>query len=116
MKSVDAIIKDALSPIGYDVAHSSYLGKSETYFVFNYNTQGDLYCDDAPEYDKCFIQVHFFAPRTFNPNSVVRCARQALFAAGATWPTKEDATDDECVHIVLECELEDWLGETDGES
>lgn len=102
--SVDSIIKTALDKFGDPVERAVYHGEAKRYYTFNYTTLGECYSDDAPQYERYLIQVHFFAPLNENILARVEQTKQAMFAADCTYPETYDSSDDEGRHIVFECE------------
>lgn len=102
--SVDAKIKAALDAFGDPVENALYQGKSERYYVFNYSTLGAGYADDEPTHERYLIQVHLFAPLSENITQRVRETKKALNDAGFTWPSTQNASDEEARHVVFECE------------
>lgn len=83
---------------------------SATYCTFNYTEIPDSFGDDAPEDIRYLIQLHFHAPldaasgASNNTMAVRKALRQAVFAAGFTYPTVQNASDDSGQHYVLEFE------------
>lgn len=113
--SIDSTLKAALSQFGDPVERSVYHGKAKRYYTFNYTTLGECYSDDAPQYERYLIQVHFFAPLNENILVRIRQTKQALFKADFTYPETSDNSDDEGRHIVFECETSEGVdyGEND---
>ena len=103
--SVDKQIRDALLPFGVPVENSVYQGTAKSYFVFSYSTLGTDFGDDEPEHERFLVQVSYYAPLSENVTGRIRAAKRALFNAGFTWPTTENADDDLWRHRVLECEI-----------
>ena len=102
--TVDEQIKAALDPFGDPVENSIHQGDEKRYYTFNYTTIGTNYGDDGPEHEKYLIQVHFFAPLDGNISQRVKETKQALIAAGFTYPETSNLTDEDGRHIVFECE------------
>lgn len=103
--SVDEKIVGALATFGYDVANNVSYSKNKTYFAFNYTVIPSDFADDAPQHERYLVQVHFFCPLNVNITSFKKSARKALCAAGFTWPSITDASDENGRHIVFECEI-----------
>ena len=103
--TVDAKIKAALDVFGDPVENSVYQGTAKQYYTFTYTTIGTDFGDDAPQHERYLVQVHFFAPLKTNVTSRVKQTKQALQAAGFTWPETLNDTDDSGRHIVFECEI-----------
>lgn len=113
---INEILMNVLTPLYSKVAPKVYVGNEKTYCVFNYFTMGDDYGDDNPGHERYHIQIHVFFPLGFNSLSTIRQTKQAVTSAGFTWPTSEDASDEDRQHIVLECEyaMEAELNGNDG--
>lgn len=103
--TIDKRIRDALLPFGDPVENEVYQGESERYYTFNYSALGTDYADDAPQHERCLVQVHFFAPLSENITARKRATKEALFRAGFTWPETQPASDEDGRHIVFECEI-----------
>ena len=103
-------IKTILETIGLPVSQTTYTGNADTYIVFNFSTIPSMFADDAPQYDRYLIQIHIFAPVTQSITAIERKIKEAVFAAGYTWPSRIDASDTTRSaagaerHIVLETE------------
>lgn len=108
-------IKSLLVPIGLPVAQTSYKGTADTYIIFNFTTIPSAFADDAPQYERYLIQIHLFAPLAQSTTALEREIKERVFAAGYTWPSRMDASDDarsatgEARHIVLETETEEVI-------
>ena len=100
-------IIDTLSPVGYPVDFAKYEGTSDKYIVFNFiDETGDDYADDAPQAETVYIQVHFFAPKTFNHNTAKKNIKNLLFNAGFTYPRVQTLYEDDTklFHLIFETE------------
>ena len=75
---------------------------------------GDAYGDDEPGWERWLAQVHLFAPPADNCIRRAAQTKRALFAAGFTWPSMVDASDEDGQHYVFECETAAWV--PDGEA
>ena len=108
-------IKSILNPIGLPVSQTSYLGKEDTYIVFNFTTIPSAFADDAAHYDRYLIQIHLFAPVTRSTTALEREIKERVSEAGYTWPSRMDVSDDarsatgDERHIVLETETEEVI-------
>ena len=109
--SVDAKIKAILGPFGDPVERSVYQGKAKRYYTFSYTTLGISYADDAPQYERYLIQIHFFAPLNENVLKRIKETKQALFKACFSFPETTDTSDEDVRHIVFECETTEDLAE-----
>lgn len=80
------------------------------YCTFNYTEIPDSFGDNAPEAIRYLVSVHFCAMadgttgQAHNTLATRKALRQALFAAGFTYPSVENASDDTDQHFVFECE------------
>lgn len=102
--SIEKRLRQALEPIGWDVANAVYRGESDRYIVLQHSDIPDFFGDDAPLDERVLVSAHLYAPVAFNILATERAAKRALHAAGFTWPSREDASDGDSLHIVLECE------------
>ena len=112
-QTVERLLRGALAGIGWDMANSVYRGKADRYIVINHSDSGADHGDDDPGVSVARVQVHLYAPLAYNILAVERAAKRAVRALGATWPDREDASDGDMQHIVLEFELAVEV-ETDG--
>lgn len=115
--SVEARVKAALDVFGDPVEKSVLYAASEEaparYYTFSCESVGDDFGDDEPGCERWLVSVHLFAPLAENCVRRAKETKQALFAAGFTWPKYTDATDQDGQHLVFECETVD-LEEDDG--
>lgn len=102
--SIDSRIKEALSPTGLDVEADVYTGKNPVHYVFNYDTIGLDFADDAPEHDRVLIQIHLYAPTSVKVLHLIKRTKFLLWSAGFTWPTMTGSSDGNDRHLVFECE------------
>lgn len=102
--TVEARLKQTLEVFGDPVENGVYLGKANRYYVFNVSTLGADFADDAPQHERYLIQVHLFAPLTFNFVKRRVATKKALTAAGFLWPECTDASDSNGRHLVFETE------------
>ena len=102
--SVNSLIVSLLAPFGDPVEYGVYNGKLKSYYVFNFTTAGGNFADDEPGHERNLVQVHYFCPLNVNSTGRIAKTKQALFAAGFSWPAMIDASDTESRHFVFECE------------
>lgn len=113
--SVNQRILETLAPLGFPVVPDLYSEKADKYITFNYTARGASFADDAPQYDICLVQVHFFCPHDFDSVETRKAIRRRLFETGFTWPEEVNATGDyresakEGQHYVFECEIEEGV-------
>lgn len=100
--TIEARLKKLLEAFGDPVENGAYQGKSERYYTFNISTRGTNYADDMPQDEICMVQIHFFAPRTYNYVMRIKETKVALANDGFLWPDVTDASDDEGRHVILE--------------
>lgn len=103
--TVDERVRNALIGFGDPVENEIYQGKAERYYTFNYMSFGADFADDAPQHERYLVQVHFFAPLGENISARKKATKQALFAAGSTWPEVQSLTNENARHVVFECEI-----------
>lgn len=93
----------AVVPVCVPGAYAPAEGEAaEIYCTFNVTQVPECFGDDAPEVLLDLVQLHLFAPRGMNTMTLRRDLRRAVFQAGFTYPTVEDASDLEGQHFVLE--------------
>lgn len=108
--SVASDIIAAVAFTGYPVQQGSYDGVATTYFTLRMDSIPTNYADDRPQHDRWLIQLHFFAPFSLNTTTLRRTIREALFAAGYSYPALVDASENARAsdgteqHIVFEFE------------
>lgn len=102
--SVDERLTAALMPLGLDIENSVSFSHEHRYIAFNYETVPATFADDAPNLEKYLVQVHLFTPLNENINKLKRGIKRALFNGGFTWPSTQDASDENGRHVVFECE------------
>ena len=102
--SIDATIKNAITPIVPIVKPNIYTGSETEYIVFNYSELPTLHADSCPRAIRYLVQVHWFLPLKANPNTKKRRIKNALLDAGFTYPSVIDASDGEGQHFTFECE------------
>ena len=106
--NVNSLIESTLQPLGYPVAFGKYEGNTSPYIVFNYaDDRAVSYADDTPQLDVASVQVHLFAPKTFNHMTVKRNIRARLHAVGFSYPAVSTFYEDDTnlFHLVFECEI-----------
>ena len=112
--SINARIIQAVTPVvsvcvpePYDPASGD---AAPEYCTFSYTEMPDSFGDDGPEVIRYLIRLNYYAPlhagNGGSNNTMARrkALRQAIFSAGFTYPSVENATDDEYQHFVYEFE------------
>lgn len=101
--TLNARIIELVTPIVAVCVPDLYNGDLDEYCTFNFDELPEAFGDDQPNFKRCLVQVHYFAPLKKNVYSV----RKQLFAAicgeelfGA--PSVTNASDEECQHYVFE--------------
>lgn len=102
--SINSEIINALSSLSLPVCPDVYNGTADEYITFNYFSQGDDFADNAPQYERYLVQVHYICPAGTNSLAKRLLIKQYLLAAGFTWPSVTDASDVDGQHWVFECE------------
>lgn len=97
-------IKTALLQFGDPVVPGLSTGEETRYYTFNYDLIPCQFAGNRPVYYKALVQVHLFAPLTFNYIRRTAETAQALAGAGFTWPDVVDASEKDARHFVFECE------------
>lgn len=102
--SIDKKIRDAVISFGDPVENGVYQGEAKSYYTFNYESLGTDFGDDEPGHERYIIQLHYFAPFGVNITQRIRQTKQAIFAAGFTWPEVVNADEENTRHRVFEFE------------
>lgn len=115
VKDVETRIKEALDGFGIPVEKGLLYARARDlpprYFAFSVSRYGDDFGDDGPGCERCLVSVHYFAPLAENLTERVRRVKKALLAAGFTWPSSVDASDQDGQHIVFDCEAPEEVGD-----
>lgn len=104
MMSINSRIVDAVTPIVPVCVPAGYDGAAEIYTTFNINSIPMGFGDGKPRCLRCMVQLHAFFPEGYSSLKTRRSLARAILAAGFTYPTEEDASDDVGQHYVLEFE------------
>lgn len=92
-----------------NVVPDVYIGKSKTFVVYNLSdNRGTNYEDDAPDDILSSWQIHLFYPKGYSATELKKQVREALFAAGFTFPAitaelYEESTN--LFHTTFECDF-----------
>ena len=103
--TINKKIIQALSPFGYPISAGVFLDDKPIYFAFFYNTVGTMDGDNAPLLEKYLVSVQLITPIKFNPISVIRRVKSALFGAGFSFPSMSSYADGDNQQYVFECEI-----------
>lgn len=108
--SVQKRIRDALLQFGDPVQKEPFApeaddAKPDRYYTMRISTAGADNADNAPQHERCYVLVHFVCPLSWDAMDRVEQTKRALFAAGTTWPSCEDGSDDDAQGFIFECEL-----------
>jgi len=90
--SVESRIISAIAFTGYPCESGKYTGTATTYFVMMVDFQPANFSNDTPGHQRCSITLHLVAPMTFDHTTVRKSIKDALFAAGFSYPTEIDAS------------------------
>lgn len=99
--TINQRIINALTGICSVIVPQVYTGEAPEYIVFNYSEYPLAFADDEPQSIGYSVQVHLFMPLKANPNTKKTAIKNALYAAGFTYPSIQDVTD-EGQHYVVE--------------
>lgn len=77
----------------------------DRYYTIRVSTVPLLPADNAPQYDECYVLVHFICPYSYDYVERAALTKKALFDAGCTWPSMEDGIDDGQKDIIFECRI-----------
>lgn len=85
--SINAEVKNLITPLGYPCEFMNYDGTKDSYFVFNFtNESPSFFGDDAPLSERYEMQLHFFSPKSFNHLSLKQSVKSILFQNGWSYP------------------------------
>lgn len=105
MTNVDDALMLALGPLFPDrVFPNVYTGDALEYVVTNYTALPQVFAERLPAAQRYLVAVHYYLPEKMNPNAQKLAISAALSRQGFTWPSIENASDDEGQHWVFECE------------
>lgn len=107
--TVDEALVYAIEPLVPEIAPDVYEGNAVEFCTYNYSAFPRLHSDGRPSVMVYLVQVHYCAPRGQNCRRKLVNLKNALFNAGCTYPTEENASDMDGQHYVLECEY--WDGD-----
>lgn len=99
---VEERIRDGLKDVDIPVYPEPYEGTELEYITFNYSEYGRVWAEGRPDCIEYDLQVHWWFPRGKSPYPRKKKIREALYAAGMTWPSITNASDDEGQHLVFE--------------
>ena len=91
---------------GSDAFKSGESKKDKQYYTFSLYTQGANFADNSPQAEVVTATINFFCPHTAPIETRRKQTKEALFAAGFTWPSSTDASDTTGRNIVFECQIE----------
>lgn len=100
--NLDERIRTALAGICDVVVPQVYTGEKPEYIVYNYSEYPISFANNSPRMAGYSIQIHLFMPLKVNPNAKKESIKNALFAAGFTYPSIVDVTDEDGQHYVFE--------------
>ena len=112
--SINERIIEAVTPVVSVCVPEPYDPDSEAavleYCTFNYTELPDDFGDDGPEVIRYLIRLNYYAPLSAvngasnNTLNTRKALRKAIHGAGFTYPSIENATDNEYQHFVYEFE------------
>ena len=105
--SINSTIRSAVTPIVAVCVPDVYTGTATEYCTFNAAEYPTGFADDVPTHIGYSAQVHYFCPTGVNPEAKKTALKNALFAAGFSYPEIQNMTDADGQHYVLECEFID---------
>ena len=102
---IDSTIISALSDFGVPIQPNGYTGTDLEYISYVYSEIGALFADSKPHAIRYVLDVHWYLPHGKDPERGKDSIRNLLLAAGSTWPSIINATDEEGQHYVFTCEM-----------
>lgn len=106
--TVNEKIVQALSPFGLPITADFFGGGENEYFTFNYaSDRPEDFGDGKPLCVVTSVQIHYFLPIKKDYLSIKKQIRNAIFAAGFTYPEVTHLTEGKTTrHLIFECEIE----------
>ncbi|MEN6594696.1 MAG: hypothetical protein ABFC31_07125 [Clostridiaceae bacterium] len=101
--SVESDIIAAVSSIA-PCSANTYTGTATTYFVIYADTIPANFANDEPRSERFLIQLHFFCPITTDTTTVRKQIKDAISAAGFSYPSMVNGGDDKTVRLIFEFE------------
>lgn len=105
--SINETIRAAVLPLVPVCEPDVYGGDAEEYCTFNYSELPAILAEGRPDCILYVLQLHWFLPAGVNPLRKKVQLRQALLAAGCTYPNTINASDEDGQHYVFECQFAD---------
>ena len=102
--NINEQIKTALAPTGWLVVSDVKQADTKQYFVFNYESLGDNFGNNAPGNERYIIQIHLFCPPKLDTVDLRNKVKKLLFENDFTFPSVISASDEDGQHWVFECE------------
>ena len=105
--TVDEQIVAVVTPIVAECVPDQYAGEEAEYCTYNFDEVPVAHGDDHPHAIRYLVQLHWHLPLGQRPIVTKRRLCQAILAAGFTYPTVENASDELGQHYVFEFEAVD---------
>ena len=102
--TLEAMLREAVLPIVPICEPELYEGEAEEYCTFNATEIPEGFGDNGPRAIRYLFQLHWFLPRGKRPMKTKRELCRAVLEAGFTYPSVENASDQDSQHFVLEFE------------
>lgn len=100
--ALNAALVAAVTPIVPICDEGVYDGTALTFCTFNHSDVGRVYANGRPKRLVCLYQLHLCMPSGEDPEPTIGQLREAVFAAGFTFPSTVNADDSDGIHRVLE--------------
>lgn len=100
---LESVVKE-FGPLTFE----TYRGKEPTYLVYNYEDARDKgFADDAAEYERQYIQVHYFAPKAEYKEATRKKIKQNLMTiADVTSTVTREEIETKTIHITFSIEID----------
>lgn len=105
--NIDEALVFAIEPIIPEISPGLYEGRALEYCVYNYSALPRLHAEGKPGAIVYLVQVHYCLPTGQAAQRTLIQLKNALHCAGCTYPSVEDASDEDGQHYVLECQYMD---------
>ena len=104
---IDEQIVAAVTPVVAECVPDHYTGDALEYCTYNFDELPVAHGDNQPHAIRYLVQLHWYLPLGRRPLTTKRALRRAILAAGFTYPSVENASDELGQHFVFEFEAVD---------
>ena len=105
--SVNEVLRNAVLPHVPICEPGNYDGEEAEYCTFVIDDEPDVFAEGMPSVIRYPVILNWYLPSGANPLKKKKSLCRALAAAGFTYPSVTNASDEGGQHFVFECELAD---------